>query len=156
MESQTRSSKRALRKFNPLPTFRQPFANLSPTLCQPFLPTPLQPPLSVNPRHPFRDTRVNGFLEKVRRFRGVPNKAFSPRKGLISTVKGASQWGDWAGGGGVLRGGVGAVGGFTDNPRGAPHPQIPRRHPRPLGIWVGTSRIWKKLMQETLGWFFVP
>ena len=41
---------------NPLPTLRQPFANLSPTLCQTFLPTPLQPPLSVDPRHPFRDT----------------------------------------------------------------------------------------------------
>ena len=45
----------------PVPTLRQPFANLSPTLCQPFLPTPLQAPLSVQPRHAFR-TRVNGFL----------------------------------------------------------------------------------------------
>ena len=35
------------------PTFRQPFANL---FCQPFLPTPLQPPLSVDSRHWFRDT----------------------------------------------------------------------------------------------------
>ena len=65
MESQTRISKPALREFrnwrvrksaNPSPTLRQLFANLSPTLCQPFLPTPLQPPLSVDPRHPFRDT----------------------------------------------------------------------------------------------------
>ena len=37
---------------NPLPTLRQPFANLSPTLCQPFLPTPLQAPPSVGPNHP--------------------------------------------------------------------------------------------------------
>ena len=41
---------------NPSPTLCQLFANLSPTLCKPFLPTPLQPPLSMDPRHPFRDT----------------------------------------------------------------------------------------------------
>ena len=34
---------------------RQPFANLSPTLRQPFLPTPLQAPLSVDPRRRFRN-----------------------------------------------------------------------------------------------------
>ena len=73
MESQTSVSKRAPREFrnwrvqgnpltlrqpfaNPVPTLRQPFDNLSPTLCQPYLPTPLQAPLSVGPRHPFRDT----------------------------------------------------------------------------------------------------
>ena len=39
---------------NPSPTLRLPFANLSPTLCHPFLPTPLQAPLSVGPRHAFR------------------------------------------------------------------------------------------------------
>ena len=74
MESQTSVSKRAPREFrnwrvqvpgnpltlrqpfaNPLPTLRQPFANLLPSLCQPFLPTPLQAPLSVDPRHWFRD-----------------------------------------------------------------------------------------------------
>ena len=32
-------------------TLRQRFANVSPTLCQPFLPTPLQAPLSVGPNH---------------------------------------------------------------------------------------------------------
>ena len=32
----------------------QPDANLFPTLCQPFLQTPLQAPLSVGPSHPFR------------------------------------------------------------------------------------------------------
>ena len=37
-------------------TLRQPFANLSPNLCQPFLPTPLQAPLSVDRRHAFRGT----------------------------------------------------------------------------------------------------
>ena len=45
----------ARKSANPSPTPRQPLANLSP-LCQPFLPTPLQPPLSVDPTHPFRDT----------------------------------------------------------------------------------------------------
>ena len=73
---QTRVSKRAPQEFrnwrvqgdlptlpNPLPTLRQPFANLSPTFCQPFLPTPLQAPPSVDPRHLFRDTAwVNGFF----------------------------------------------------------------------------------------------
>ena len=61
MESQTRSSKRALRELqnwsvqgNP-PTLCQPFANLSPTLCQPFLPTSLQAPLSADPRRGFRN-----------------------------------------------------------------------------------------------------
>ena len=53
---------------NPLPTLRQPFTNLSPTLCQPFC-QPLSKLLFPwAPRHPFRDTgtrseiRVNGFL----------------------------------------------------------------------------------------------
>ena len=78
-ESQTCSSKRALRDLktwrvqgNP-PTLCQPFANPSPTLCQPlgqpcgnpspnlcqpFLSTPLQAPFSMGPT----ETRVNGFL----------------------------------------------------------------------------------------------
>ena len=69
MESQTRFSngclvncriggcKETRQSFaNPSPTLCQPFANLSPTLCQPFLPTPLQTPLSVEPRHWFRNT----------------------------------------------------------------------------------------------------
>ena len=43
--------------FSALPTLRQPLANP----CQPFLPTPLQPRLSVDPRHCL-ETRVNGFL----------------------------------------------------------------------------------------------
>ena len=75
MESQTSVSKWVPREFrnwrvqgNPLTLFRQPFANLfcqplanlSPTLCQPFRPTPLQPPLSVGPQAP--ETLVNGFL----------------------------------------------------------------------------------------------
>ena len=62
MESQTSVSKRAPRELqnwraqgNP-PTLCQPFANPSPTPCQPFLPTPLQAPPTVDPRHPFRDT----------------------------------------------------------------------------------------------------
>ena len=64
-QTQTRVSKRAPREFrnwrvqgnpltlrqHPVPTLRQPFAKHSPTLCQPFLPTPLQAPLSVGPRH---------------------------------------------------------------------------------------------------------
>ena len=73
MESQTRVSRRAPREFrtwrvqgNP-PTLRQPCANPSPTLRQPFAnlfcQTPLQPPLSVNPRHHF-ETLVNGFLAR--------------------------------------------------------------------------------------------
>ena len=37
------------------PTLCQPCANPSPDLRQPFLPTPLQAPLSVGPRHPFRN-----------------------------------------------------------------------------------------------------
>ena len=45
---------------NLLPTLRQPCANLSQTLrqplCQPLLPTPLQAPLSMDPRHWFRNT----------------------------------------------------------------------------------------------------
>ena len=72
MESQTRSSKQAFRELqsssvrgnlqtlcqpvdNPSPTFRPPFANLSPTLCQPFR-QPLSKLLFPSaPGHPFRN-----------------------------------------------------------------------------------------------------
>ena len=71
MESQTGSSKPAFRELqdwrvqgNPLPTLRQPFANLSQTLCQPFLPTPLQAPLSVDPVNPHLERGLPAFLAK--------------------------------------------------------------------------------------------
>ena len=83
MESQTRVSKRAPQEFrnwrvqgNPL-TLRQPFANPSPTLCQPFLPTPLQPPLSVDPRHLFRDTGLRSL--------GKPREAIKTKKLKITS-----------------------------------------------------------------------
>ena len=76
MESQTHASKQAPREVqswsvqgNLLPTLCQPFASPlptlrqpSPTLRQPFLPTPLQAPLSWG-RGTRLETRVNGFLE---------------------------------------------------------------------------------------------
>ena len=103
MKSQTSDSKRAPREFrnwrvqgnpltlcqpfanppptlrqpsaNPSPTLRQPFANPSPTLCQPLLPTPLQAPLSVGPRHPFGDTGLTASWN----FFGCPTFCFRSR-----------------------------------------------------------------------------
>ena len=56
---ESRSSKRAFRELHCKvggckETLCQPFANPSPTFRQPFLPTPLQAPLSMGPNHPFR------------------------------------------------------------------------------------------------------
>ena len=70
IESQTSVSKRVPREFrywrvqgNPL-TLCQPFANPSPTLGQPCLPTPLQPPLSVDPGTGL-ETWDSGLLDKL-------------------------------------------------------------------------------------------
>ena len=75
MESQTRSPKRAFRELQDwrVQVNLQPFANPSPTLCQPFAANPL-PTFAANPSpSPFFawtpgtrfETRFNGFLDKV-------------------------------------------------------------------------------------------
>ena len=75
MESQTRSSKRALwelQSWRVQGTLCQPFANPVPTLCQPFassLPTfSANPPPSSSfcgPQSPVLETQVNGFFGKL-------------------------------------------------------------------------------------------
>ena len=87
---------------NPSPTPCQPFANsfprLSATPRQPFVPTPVQPPRSMDPRHPFRDTghrfvglrgsKLRGCLGEgrlelpgqVREFRFFPSYPSFPRE----------------------------------------------------------------------------
>ena len=60
---------------NPSSTLRQHRANPSPTLCQPFLPTPLQAPLSADPRRGLRNAgeRLLGYCHHWDRLR-PPNE----------------------------------------------------------------------------------
>ena len=86
MESQTHVSKGAPQEFrnwrvkeNP-PTLCQPFANPSPTLRQPFLPT-----FSANPLVPWTpgtclETRVNVFLGRAEAREGVNREKLTVKK----------------------------------------------------------------------------